>query len=1050
MNQRPSLDSLRGAITRHWLAPEAALIAQLVPQARFDPATRDAIQARAADGVRRVRARGSGASPLDAFMREYDLGSEEGVLLMCLAEALLRIPDPATAQMLIADKLGSAAWHRHLGQSDSLFVNASTWGLLLTGRLVRLGSETESHYQSALGRLVGRASEPAIRLALRQTMRMMAQQFVMGRSIGDALARARERGVLCSFDMLGEAALTAEDVGRYRLAYGVAIEAIGEEADTAGGSDPNAAVTTRPGISVKLSALHPRFEPMQATRVLRECVPHLLDLALLARQRNLCLTVDAEEADRLELSLDVIAAVFADPRLSGWEGFGLAVQALQKRALPVIDWLGDMARRAGRRIQVRLVKGAYWDTEIKRAQEQGLSEYPVFTRKAHTDVSYIACARRLIEGRDHFYPMFATHNAHTIAAVQKLATGSDGGYEFQRLHGMGEALYEVMGSAAGICRVYAPVGTHEDLLPYLVRRLLENGANTSFVNRIYDEQLAPALLVRDPVDQVITDPPHALPLPAQLYGSERRNSAGLNLADPVQLQHLCAVLAISPVMAAVKPDEASQPVCAPADRRRVLGYWKSVERSQVRSRVETALVAQDQWNSRPVAERAALLEAASDQLESSRDEFLKLLVFEAGKTLADAVAELRETVDFLRYYAAQARRLMSAPQLLPGPTGEDNQLQLHGRGVWVCISPWNFPLAIFTGQIAACLVTGNSVVAKPAEQTPLIALRMITLLHQAGVPREVLQLAPGDGRIGAQLVAEPCIAGVVFTGSVAVAQSINRTLAARTGPLAILIAETGGQNAMIADSSALPEQVVRDALRSAFGSAGQRCSALRVLYLQEEIADRVIAMLRGAMRELVVGDPARITTDVGPVIDEDARSRLQAHIAGLERAGRLIEQLPLPESCAHGFFVAPCLAEIAGIEALDAEHFGPILHVARFAAGDLDGVVDHINASGYGLTLGIHSRIESNWRRIQSRARVGNVYVNRGMTGAVVGSQPFGGEGLSGTGPKAGGPHYLLRLVVERSLSVNSAAVGGNAGLLAGHSRAGADSSFPVPGEGHG
>ena len=1023
-------ESLRRAITAHWLAPEDVQLARLMPIARLPPLRSQAVQAQAADWVRRVRALGQGASPLDAFMREYDLGSEEGVLLMCLAEALLRIPDEATAQALIADKLGAAAWDRHLGHSSSLFVNASTWGLLLTGRLVNLGRDTEQDFRAALNRLVRRASEPAIRGALRQAMRLMAQQFVMGRSIDEALSRARRIGALCSFDMLGEAALTSDDADRYQRAYAAAIAAIAAEADTTIPDAANAAVTARPGISIKLSALHPRFEPTQASRVQRELQPRLLALALQARQGNLCLTVDAEEADRLELSLDLFESVFRDPRLAGWEGLGLAVQAFQKRALPVIDWLEELSRQVGRRLQVRLVKGAYWDTEIKRAQEQGLAAYPVYTRKIHTDISYLACARRLLESPACFHAMIATHNAHTVAAIAALANGSQV-YEFQRLHGMGEALHSIAGADLALpCRVYAPVGTHEDLLPYLVRRLLENGANTSFVNRIYDEQLAPEQLVVDPVSCADPAASAGVRLPTALYEPERRNSQGLNLADASGLTRLQARLAMLPVVAV---DEAGdQFVRAPADRRRILGCWSALDPRQIRHAVDCAERAQAAWNARPVHERAVLLEAASDRLEAERDAFLALLVHEAGKTVADAVAEVREAVDFLRYYAAQARALMSAPLDLPGPTGEDNILGLHGRGIFGCISPWNFPLAIFVGQIAAALVTGNTVIAKPAEQTPLIARRMTALLHAAGIPLDVLQLVLGAGELGAALVAEPRIAGVLFTGSLAVAQSINRMLAARPGAIATLIAETGGQNVMIADSSALPEQVVRDALRSGFGSAGQRCSALRLLYLQEEIAERVIALLRGAMRELVIGDPARIDTDIGPVIDEEARLRLEAHVSELERRRALIERLDLPEACANGSFVAPCLAQISGIEALESEHFGPILHLARFAAGEIDAVVDRINAAGYGLTLGIHSRIESTWMRIQSRARVGNVYVNRGMTGAVVGTQPFGGEGLSGTGPKAGGPNYLRRLVVERCLSVNTAAVGGNARLLAG------------------
>ncbi|HUP91868.1 MAG TPA: bifunctional proline dehydrogenase/L-glutamate gamma-semialdehyde dehydrogenase PutA, partial [Solimonas sp.] len=994
------------------------------------------------DWVARVRKLRGEQSPLDAFMQQYDLSSEEGVLLMCLAEALLRIPDDATADKLISDKLGNADWERHVGQSDSLFVNASTWGLMLTGRIVKLSPETTGNFRSAVNKLIGKSTEPVIKLAVRQAMRLMGSQFVMGRDITEALKNARsrpQRAYLQSFDMLGEAALTGADAERYFQAYQDAIGAIGaREADDKGGS-----VHFQPSISVKLSALHPRYEFAKRERVVPELSPKLLALALAAKKENIGLTVDAEEADRLELSLDVVEQVYRNNALGGWEGFGLAVQAFQKRGLFVIEWLEELARSVGRRMPVRLVKGAYWDTEVKRSQEQGLAGYPVFTRKASTDVAYLACARRLLSARDAFYPMLATHNAHTVAAVRTYA-GDEKGYEFQRLHGMGEALYQVVREDLPVpCRVYAPVGSHEDLLPYLVRRLLENGANTSFVNRIFDEQFPPEALVADPVAFVKAlpaKPNPALPPPGELFGEGRRNSLGLNLADEPGMNALaqqllaapCALRAVSLLAPGLSATHgATRPITDPADRRRTVGEWSALDPARVPDAVAAAVRAQRGWDAKPAERRAEILERASDRLESRRAEFIHLLIREAGKTIPDAVAEVREAVDFLRYYAQQARRLMAVPETLPGPTGEHNELQLHGRGVFVCISPWNFPLAIFTGQIAAALVAGNSVIAKPAEQTNLVAMQMVQLLRDAGVPPAVLQLALGEGEVGAALVRDPGTAGVAFTGSVEVAQLINRALAGRPGPLGTLIAETGGQNAMIVDSSALPEQVVKDALFSGFYSAGQRCSALRVLYLQDDIADKTIHMLQGAMRELQVGDPAFLSTDVGPVIDEEARARLAAHAESVKKIGRPIEHLALPETCRHGSYFTPCAVELDHIGQLSSENFGAMIHVIRYPAKDLEKVVEAINATRYGLTLGIHSRIESTWRRVQATARVGNCYINRGMTGAVVGSQPFGGEGLSGTGPKAGGPHYLLRFVSERTLTVNTAAVGGNARLLA-------------------
>lgn len=1032
----PRRDALRTSISASTLADETALINKLLALATLPVEHAALVVRQAAQWVERVRCLKNEQSPLDAFMQQYDLSSEEGVLLMCLAEALLRIPDDATADKLIADKLGDADWESHFGKSDSLFVNAGTWGLMLTGKMVKLAPETTGSFKTALSKLVAKSTEPVIQLAVRQAMKLMGSQFVMGRTIAEALKNARSkahRAYLHSYDMLGEAALTSADAERYFKAYQNAIAAIGDavQADAVFAA---ASIHGRPNISVKLSALHPRYELAQRHRVLAELTPKVLALAQQAKQMGIGITIDAEEADRLELSLDVIEAVFSDSSLAGYQGFGLAVQAFQKRGLAVIEWLEALAQKTGRRLAVRLVKGAYWDTEVKRAQEQGLAGYPVFTRKANTDVAYLACARRLIARRDLFYPMLATHNAHTVAAVRAYA-GDEIGYEFQRLHGMGEALYEVVKEDLPLpCRVYSPVGSHEDLLPYLVRRLLENGANTSFVNRIFDEATPPEALVADPVAAVRAQSVKVnpqLPLPAELFGAERRNSAGLFLTSEPDLAALAAALQAEDQQPLTPGGGAGTAITNPANRQQLLGHWQPLPLARVPECVSSARNAQSRWNALPIDSRSAMLERAADRLEAAPAPFLQLLVREAGKTLGDANAEVREAVDFLRYYAAQARRLMAAPQILPGPTGEHNELQLHGKGVFVCISPWNFPLAIFVGQVAAALATGNTVIAKPAEQTNLIAQAMTALLHECGVPGDVLQLALGDGSVGSALVASEHLAGVVFTGSVEVAQKINRTLAAKPGPIATLIAETGGQNAMIVDSSALPEQVVKDAINSAFHSAGQRCSALRVLCVQREIAEKVKQLLAGAMQELSIGDPALLSTDIGPVIDEEARDKLVAHADAMRASGKVIGELSLPAHTTNGSFIAPMAVEIPSLAALREEQFGPILHVLSYEADALDQLIEGINALGYGLTLGVHSRIENTWRRVQAKAQVGNVYINRGMTGAVVGVQPFGGEGLSGTGPKAGGPHYLLRFVAERTLTVNTSAVGGNARLLA-------------------
>ena len=1036
---------LRAAITAAWLRDEATHVRELLEQARLDPARQAEVDALAADLVRRVRERAADQGAIEAFMRQYDLGSEEGVLLMCVAEALLRIPDQDTADRLIRDKLGEADWKRHMGRSESVLVNASTWGLMLTGRLVQLNDRTREDAHGAFQRVVGRLGEPVVRLAVRQAMRIMGHQFVMGRSIGEALARSRKgdnAAYRYSFDMLGEGALTMEDAQRYLQAYRDAIHAIGRSGDYLG-SDVFAA----PGISIKLSALFPRYEHAKHARVLAELAPAVLELAQLARSYGIAYTVDAEESERLELSLDIIEATFSDPSLEGWEGYGLAVQAYQKRAPYVIDWLADLARRVGRRIPVRLVKGAYWDAEIKRAQVEGLPGYPVFTRKQNTDVSYLATARRMFDHGDALYPMFATHNAQTIAAIRAIAGGRP--YEHQKLHGMGDDLYAEVIPADRLdvpCRTYAPVGSHEDLLPYLVRRLLENGANSSFVNRITDEDVPVAELVRDPVavaDGFDSIPHPRIPLPRDLYthqGFDRDNSMGLNLADDNTLQQLAAQMAAhtGPWSAAPLVPGATAPagqpveVRNPADRRQAVGQWHAGDAATVDRALANAVAAQPGWDRTPAAGRAAILEQAADLLEQRMPQFMALCVREAGKSLPDSVAEVREAVDFLRYYAAQARAHFSAPEALPGPTGESNRLQLQGRGVFVCISPWNFPLAIFLGQVSAALAAGNAVVAKPAEQTSLVGHAAVQLLHEAGVPREVLQFIPGDGAtVGAALTSDARVAGVAFTGSTETARAINRALAAREDAgIAVLIAETGGQNALIADSSALPEQLVKDAVASAFTSAGQRCSAARVLFVQDDIADKVMTMLAGAMAELKVGDPALLSTDVGPVIDNDALAVLQAHAARMGAEARVIATAPLDAALADGCFFAPRAYELQSLSQLQREVFGPVLHVIRWKAQQLDAVLDQINATGYGLTLGIHSRIDETVEHIVARARVGNVYVNRNQIGAVVGVQPFGGQGLSGTGPKAGGPHYLPRFATEKTVTINTTAAGGNASLL--------------------
>jgi RHH-type proline utilization regulon transcriptional repressor/proline dehydrogenase/delta 1-pyrroline-5-carboxylate dehydrogenase len=987
------------------------------------------IDARATRLVSAIRASIGGLGGVEDFLHAYALSTKEGLALMVLAEALLRVPDADTADRLIEDKLKAGDWAHRGARSSALLVAASAWTLGITTRVIHPGETPEGIVET----LVKRLGLPAVRAATRQAMRLLGSHFVLGQTIAEALARAgSHHEFLYSFDMLGEGARTAADARRYFDSYAGAIDAIGRQAG-------NATLPNRPGISVKLSALHPRYEPLSRERVLAELAPRLLELAQLAKHHELNFTVDAEESDRLELSLDVIGTILRDDSLRGWDGFGLAVQTYQKRAAAVIDWIAQAARALDRRLMVRLVKGAYWDTEIKRAQERGLADYPVFTRKAMTDLCYLDCVRKLLAARPLLYPQFATHNALTVASVIEDAGGS-GGYEFQRLHGMGDALYRALLAELPdlTCRVYAPVGGYADLLAYLVRRLLENGANSSFVSVAADPAVPIETILRRP-QRWIADPAHArhphVPLPRDLFAPARRNSAGVEFGDRDALDKLLAEVRAAPHEAASAPlidgvavAGRTRDVVSPIDGKRS-GTVQEGDAAIVTAAMAAAQAAFPAWDATPVAQRADILARAGDLIEQNRGRLIALLQSEGGKTLDDCVSEMREASDFCRYYAAEARRTLM-PQSLPGPTGESNELRYRGRGVFVCISPWNFPLAIFTGQIAGALAAGNTVVAKPAEQTPLVAYEAVKLMHAAGVPVSALHLVPGNGKVGAMLTADARIAGVAFTGSTEVARIINRALAAKDGPIPPLIAETGGINAMIVDATALPEQVTDDVVASAFRSAGQRCSALRLLCVQDDIADRVLAMVSGAARELKVGDPRDPATQVGPVIDAEAKDRLERWIAAMEARGAVHFRWdgPLPS---HGTFVAPTIIELDRARELKDEVFGPVLHVVRWSAAELDRLCDDIAANGTALTLGIHSRIDATIEHVLARLPHGNVYVNRNMIGAVVGSQPFGGGGLSGTGPKAGGPNYLHRFALEQVVTVNTAASGGNAALLA-------------------
>jgi RHH-type transcriptional regulator, proline utilization regulon repressor / proline dehydrogenase / delta 1-pyrroline-5-carboxylate dehydrogenase len=983
---------LRTRIAEDHLAPEGPLLARLIAAHAPDAEARARAAERGAALVTAIR-NDSRPGLMEVFLAEYGLSTDEGIALMCLAEALLRVPDAATMDDLIEDKIAPSEWGRHLGHSSSPLVNASTWALMLTGKV--LAEDREPGITATLRGAVKRLGEPVIRAAVQRAMKEMGQQFVLGETIADAIRRGRGKaaqGFTFSYDMLGEAAMTAEDAAHYLAAYRDAIAALAAEAR----SDD---IRANPGISIKLSALHPRYEEWQRDRVMAELAPVVLSLAQQAKAARMGLNIDAEEADRLDLSLDLIETVLSDPSLAGWGGFGVVVQGYGKRAPAVIDWLHALATRLDRRIMVRLVKGAYWDTEIKRAQVDGFPDFPVWTRKAATDAAYICCAAKLLGMTDRIYPQVATHNAHTAAAILDLAGGRDV-FEFQRLHGMGEALHDILVKRhRARSRIYAPVGAHRDLLAYLVRRLLENGANSSFVNQVVDASVPAAQVAADPVtalDHAPAPPPPGVDLPRDLYAPRRPNSRGFDLRHPATLDRIDAARApfraevwdAGPILAGSASPERPQEIRNPASPADLVGLVADATAADI----ETALSGARAWIAAP-EDRAEILNRAADLFEAHMGEIFALLAREAGKTLPDALSELREAVDFLRYYASFA-------------TGD------APRGTIACISPWNFPLAIFTGQIAGALAAGNAVVAKPAEATPLIAARAVELMHEAGVPRTALQFLPGTGAtVGRAITSDPRIAGVVFTGSTATAKAIDRAMAAGVDPFAPLVAETGGLNAMIVDSTALPEQAVRDIVASAFRSAGQRCSALRCVYVQQDVADRVLEMLHGAMRELRLGDPWDVATDVGPIISAPARDEIAAHVETARRDGRLIAEIEAP---GQGAFIGPAMIRVSGIGDLEREVFGPVLHVATFHAADIDRVIDAVNATGYGLTFGLHTRIDDRVARVTSRLKVGNTYVNRNQIGAVVGSQPFGGEGLSGTGPKAGGPHYVARFRASR------------------------------------
>ncbi len=1032
--------NLRQEIVAHKLANESAVVEELLSALKLSPAARHHIESTAERLVEQVRTRSREQSQLDAFMEEFGLSNEEGVALMCLAEALLRVPDTATADALIEEIILSGDWSEHLWQSSSLLVNASTWGLLLTGQIINVDESGAGSIAGQLKDAISRLGKPVIRGAMYQAMRILGNEFVLGITIDEALAHGRKiygPESVFSCDMLGEGARTEQAAEHYLESY---LQAI----DTVSASNSVQNVVTGSGVSIKLSALHPRFEYSQHQRVIGELGERLEALARSAASHNIGMTIDTEEADRLDMTLELFEQLARNPDLKGWEGLGIAVQAYGKRAKHVLEWLAELARETGRRFSVRLVKGAYWDTEIKHAQESGLEDFSVFTRKASTDLSYLVCAETLLANREQLYSQFATHNAHTIASVMNIA-GDFRGFEFQRLHGMGELLYKVATESYQDfpqVRIYAPVGGHEDLLAYLVRRLLENGANSSFVNRVMDAQIPAREVVRDPVRTVQDSKPFrhpAIPVPANLFREERRNSDGLDLTCGQTVAGLAQKIAghqaipyeCGPIVSRHESTGIPVTIRSPVNTNHIVGKVTTATADDVDHAAKQAHLAQCEWDQRGGEARANILEQLANLFAEHQSRLMAMLCSEAGKSLPDGLAEVREAIDFCRYYAGQARLHFADATPLPGPTGELNELGLHGRGTFVCISPWNFPLAIFTGQITAALAAGNAVLAKPAEQTPLIAHETVKLMHSAGVPAEILHLLPGDGKVvGPMLTSHPLISGVVFTGSTATAKTIHRSLADRPGPIVPLIAETGGQNVMFVDSTALLEQVTDDVIQSAFISAGQRCSALRVLYLQEEIADKAIDMICGAMDQLSVGDPVKLSIDLGPIIDEPARQALADHLATISADAWLSHNIKLDESCCNGTFFAPTLVGIQSISQLEQEAFGPILHVIRYQASELDRLIIEAQSTGYGLTLGIHTRIKGTAETIARCSAVGNVYVNRNMVGAVVGVQPFGGQRLSGTGPKAGGPHYLFAFSTEKTISTNMMASGGNAELL--------------------
>ncbi|SFC93797.1 L-proline dehydrogenase /delta-1-pyrroline-5-carboxylate dehydrogenase [Microbulbifer thermotolerans] len=1023
-------------------ADENQCVGELLAAPRPGDALRQKILRTARELVRHSRQHRSKRGTLDAFLQQFGLSNKEGVALMCLAESLLRVPDADTADKLIAEKVHSGNWASHRGQSDSLFVNASTWGLMLTGSIVELDPDITEKPASWVKRLVSRLGEPMVRASMMQAMKIMGGQYVLGRTIEEALKRGPAEnlpGTRFSFDMLGEGARTMADAERYFDAYMSAIETIGKNNDKRDVVEAN-------GISIKLSALHPRYSALQRERVMNELLPQVKALCAAAAKYDMGLNIDAEEADRLDISLDIFEALARDPELKGWQGLGFVMQAYQKRAPHVADWLIALGRDTGRKLMVRLVKGAYWDSEIKHAQQMGLTDYPVYTRKCHTDLSYQVCAKKLLEARDAIYPQFATHNAYTVGLILELAGDRDD-YEFQRLHGMGHLLYAQVEAVHGKrvpVRVYAPVGAHRDLLPYLVRRLLENGANSSFVNRFMDEKTPVEELVQDTIELSEACNPYRhpqIPVPEDIYmGAEalpRKNSHGLELTDPIATKPLLeAVEAIrgkqfkgGPIVDGVM-GEADLPVHNPATGD-LVGYTANTDKHLIDRAYTAAVEAQTAWDRLGGNERAKILDRIAELYEKHIHDLTALICMEAGRTLNDGISEVREAVDFCRYYANGARQHFSEPQPLPGPTGESNQLYLCGRGVFVAISPWNFPLAIFTGQVVAALASGNAVLAKPAEQTPLIAARAVQLMHEAGVPEKVLHLITGTGAaVGKPLIEDPRLSGVAFTGSTETARLINQQLAMKEGPITPLIAETGGQNVMIVDSTALPEQVVDDVIQSAFLSAGQRCSALRILCVQDVIADNLLEMLKGACKELTLGDPSKLETDIGPVIDEKALSMLERHRARMQKEAKPLFTFDDSKKPAKGTFFGPQVVEIEDFSLLEREVFGPFLHVVRFKAEELEDVIRRINATGYGLTFGLHSRIEGRAHAVFKRVKVGNCYVNRDMVGAVVGVNPFGGQGLSGTGPKAGGPHYLFRFANEKTKTINTVATGGNTQLF--------------------